>query len=123
VRFLGHREDIPELLSAMDLFALSSRSEGAPLAVMEAMAVGLPVVATRVGGLPELIPEGRAGFLVPPGDATALAEALLRLGGDPGIRAMMGREAQAWAHRCFAQERMVTETRHFYEVLFSRGPL
>lgn len=123
VRFLGHREDIPELLSAMDLFALSSRSEGAPLAVMEAMAMGLPVVATRAGGLPELVPEGRAGFLVPPGDAAALAGALLRLADEPDVRAMMAREARAWAHRCFARERMIAETSRFYEAVFSQGHL
>jgi len=76
VRFLGHRPDVPRLLRAADVLALSSHDEGLPYVVLEAMAVGLPVVATRVGGLEEAVQDGRTGLLVPPGSAAALATAL-----------------------------------------------
>jgi glycosyltransferase involved in cell wall biosynthesis len=82
VHFLGVRSDVPELLSACDVFVLASLWEGSPLAVLEARAAGLPVVATSVGGVPELV--GEAGVVVPPGDAGALAEALRREPGKPG---------------------------------------
>ena len=73
---LGERSDVPRLLHAFDVYALSSVTEGLSLSILEAMAAGLPVVATRVGGNPELLDEGRAGRLAPPGDADALADTL-----------------------------------------------
>ncbi|MBI4876624.1 MAG: glycosyltransferase [Acidobacteria bacterium] len=76
VHLLGVRSDVPELLSACDLFALASHWEGHPMAVMEAMAAGLPVVATAVGGVPELVADGVTGLLAPPGDTAAFAGAL-----------------------------------------------
>jgi glycosyltransferase involved in cell wall biosynthesis len=76
VHWLGVRSDIPELLAAGDVFALASHWEGYPMAVMEAMAAGLPVVATAVGGVPELVEDGVSGLLAPPGDGEALAAAL-----------------------------------------------
>ena len=79
VSFLGVRHDIPALLSAADGFVLSSAWEGMPNVVMEAMAAGVPVVATRVGGVPELVEPGKSGFLGPAGDAAALSEAMRRL--------------------------------------------
>lgn len=84
--FEGIREDVPEVLQAMDIFVLPSLSEGFPLAAMEAMASGLPVVCSRVGGLPELVSHEETGLLVPPGDATALAEGVLRLVADGTLR-------------------------------------
>ena len=90
VRLLGERHDVPELLAAADVFVLSSRSEGAPLSVLEAMAAGLPVVASAVGGVPELVVDGETGLLVPPGEPAALAEALARLLDDPGLRERLG---------------------------------
>jgi glycosyltransferase involved in cell wall biosynthesis len=81
VKLLGARSDIPELLSGADLFALASDWEGHPIAVMEAIAAGLPVVATAVGGVPEIV--GDAGVLVPPRDVEALARALTALAEDP----------------------------------------
>lgn len=77
--FEGVREDIPDLLQAMDIFVLPSLSEGFPLAAMEAMASGRPVVCSRVGGLPELVSHEESGLLVPPADPTALAKSVLRL--------------------------------------------
>lgn len=100
VHFLGSCACVPDVLSAADLFALASRWEGRPLAVMEAMAARLPVVATAVGGVPELVEDGVSGLLVPAGDGEKLAGALVSLAGDPAKRQAMGRaagaRAQAW---------------------------
>jgi glycosyltransferase involved in cell wall biosynthesis len=93
VVFAGSRGDVPELLPAFDVFALSSRFEGLPIALLEAMATGLPCVATRVGGIPEVITDGRDGLLVEPGDAVRLAEALTALLDDPVRRDEIGRHA------------------------------
>lgn len=89
-------ERIPELLRASDALVLPSASEGSPVSIIEARAVGLPVLATRVGGVPDLVADGRDGFLFPPGDARALAGALRRfLSLDAGDRAALGRAALA----------------------------
>jgi glycosyltransferase involved in cell wall biosynthesis len=87
---LGERSDVPELLAAADVFVLPSRSEGLPLSVIEAMAAGLPVVASRVGGVPELVAGGETGMLVPPGDPEALAAALRALLDDAERRRALG---------------------------------
>ncbi len=99
VHFLGVREDMPELLNACDVFALASDWEGHPLSIMEAMAAGLPVVATAVGGVPEIVANGITGLLVSPGDVAALAEALLWLVRNPERRAGMGATARAESAR------------------------
>ncbi|MGZ6140468.1 MAG: glycosyltransferase family 4 protein [Myxococcaceae bacterium] len=93
VRFLGFVRDVGQVLAAADLLALPSRTEGLPMAVLEAMAAGLPVVASSVGSLPEVLGDG-AGWLVPPGDVAALRDALGRLG-DPLERASVIRTARA----------------------------
>ena len=96
VRFLGRREDIPQLLAACDVFALPSLYEGSSLAVLEAMAAGIPIVSSAIGGTDELIDDGRSGMLVPPGDAAALAVALRRvLGGPAAARGLRGAGARA----------------------------
>jgi glycosyltransferase involved in cell wall biosynthesis len=94
VRLLGARDDVPDLLAALDVAVCCSDFEGGPLSVMEYMEAGLPVVATDVGGLPELVEEGDTGLLVPPRDPTALAAALNRLLADPGLRGRMGERAR-----------------------------
>jgi len=86
VRFLGRREDIPQLLAACDVFALPSLYEGSSLAVLEAMAAGIPIVSSAIGGTDELIEDGRSGLLVPPGDVAAWAAALRRVLGDSQLR-------------------------------------
>ncbi|MGA5702912.1 glycosyltransferase [Peterkaempfera bronchialis] len=94
VVFAGSRSDVPALLPGLDVFALSSRQEGLPVALMEAMASGLPAVVTRVGGMPEVLDDGDQGLLVPPADPDALCRALARLVGDDGLRARMGAAAR-----------------------------
>jgi len=90
IALLGERDDIPELLAAADVFVLSSRSEGMPMSVLEAMAAGLPVVASAVGGVPELVENGVTGHLVPAGDVAALASALNDVLGDAARRRSLG---------------------------------
>ena len=90
VQLAGERPDVPDLLAAADVFVLSSRSEGLPVSVLEAMAAELPVVASSVGGLPELVVDGETGFLVAPGDANELASALRRLIEDRDLRRRLG---------------------------------
>jgi glycosyltransferase involved in cell wall biosynthesis len=101
VRFLGSRADVPEILPAFDAFVLSSLPavETQPVAVLEAMAAGVPVVATRVGDLEALLEEGRAGILVPSGDAEALARAVERLLDAPAERAALAGRGRAVAER------------------------
>jgi glycosyltransferase involved in cell wall biosynthesis len=101
VRFLGSRADVPDILRASDVFVLSSDYEGNPLSVLEAMAAGLPVISTAVGGVPELVQHGATGLLVPAGDACSLAEAIAQLGCDPARRAAMGNTARQTARERF----------------------
>lgn len=101
LRLVGERGDVPALLAGASVFVLSSRSEGLPISVIEAMAAGLPVVASDVGGLRELVENGVTGILVPPGDAGALGDALGRLVGDPQLRRAMGDASRARAEALF----------------------
>jgi len=94
VHFLGARPDVARLLTAFDVFALSSRTEGLPLALLEAMAVGLPIVATTVGGVPDVVRDDFSGKLVPSGDAAALRAALIHLREHPDEAAMLGQRAR-----------------------------
>ncbi len=94
VHFLGQRPDIPDLLGALDIFVLPSHSEGVSLALLEAMAAGLPVIATAVGGLPEVVTDGVNGLLIPPQDPEALAQALARLLDDPALAKKLGENAR-----------------------------
>ncbi|MGH3080495.1 MAG: glycosyltransferase family 4 protein [Gaiellaceae bacterium] len=90
VRLAGEQGDVCALLADADAFVLPSRSEGLPVSILEAMAAELPVVASRVGGVPELVVDGESGFLVSPGDPQELATALERLVGDPDLRRRLG---------------------------------
>jgi len=101
LRLLGDRADVPALLACSDVFVLSSTSEGMPVSVAEAMAAALPVVATAVGGVGELVVDGETGFLVPPGDASALAAAITRLLADPVLRRRMGSSGRSRAEAIF----------------------
>ena len=121
VRFLGVRTDVPEILAAADAFILSSQWEGNPLSVMEAMAAGKPVIATAVGGVPELVQDGKSGVLVPPGDVEALAEAILRLAGDAHLRRQLGQEASKQAKERFDVSVMVKGYAALYEQLLEKS--
>lgn len=90
VQLLGYRTDVKDLLQAADVFILASAFEGLPVSIMEAMAAGLPVVATAVGGVPEAVSDRVTGLLVSPRDSTAFASALLTLAADPELRRLMG---------------------------------
>lgn len=115
VRFVGARRDIYRIMTAIDVFVLTSRFEGLPNAVMEAMAAGRPVVATRTGGTEELVTDEETGFLVPSGDAAALADRVGRLSSDAGLRAEMGRSGRARIEAAFSVETMVSRTMSLYD--------
>jgi glycosyltransferase involved in cell wall biosynthesis len=114
VRFLGECRNVPEVLADGDLFVLPSRTEAMPNAVIEAMAAGLPVVASDVGGIPELIAHDRTGLLVPAGDPAALAAAVTELMTDPARAAALGRSARAFIAREFGFGRMVARFEELY---------
>ena len=101
IRFLGLHQDIPELLAASDIFILSSDWEGFGLVIAEAMAAGKPVIATAVGGVSELVEDGKTGLLVPPQNASALSQAIIQLADSPSLRKSMGREGQKIARERF----------------------
>lgn len=114
VRFLGHREDIPAILRDSDLFILPSRTEAFPNGLLEAMAAGLPVIASDVGGIPELVDHGRNGLLVPVADANALASAVLQLVREPAHAARLGSAARQTIETRYSFERMVAAFEELY---------
>jgi glycosyltransferase involved in cell wall biosynthesis len=116
-RFFGHRDDIPALLGKSDIFVLPSRSEACPSGLIEAMASGLPVVATAVGGNLELVRHGENGILVPPDDARAIASSIRELIESPGRAATLGSAARASVVSRFSFERMVFA----FEALYLAG--
>lgn len=120
VTFLGHRTDVGRLLPEFDIFVLPSLSEGMPNAVLEAMAAGVPVVATDVGGVPEVVEQERTGLLVPPGNAGALAAALVRLAEDANLRSRMSACARGVVETNFSLEREAQETENVYHRLLGR---
>ena len=124
VLFLGSAENVPEILNAMDVFVLPSLSEGMSNTLLEAMASGLPVVATRVGGNPEVIEEDRSGWLVQPGDLCDLIARLERLAADPDLRHRLGKAARDRAVSHFSLEEMIGRYRNLYvELARKRGIL
>ena len=96
---MGERHDAIRAMSACDGFVLASNNEGLPVALMEALALGLPIVATAVGGVPEAVTTDENGILVPPRDPGALADAMAALASDPGRRRRLGANAAASASR------------------------
>jgi glycosyltransferase involved in cell wall biosynthesis len=115
VHFLGEREDVTELLAASDAFVLASLSEGNPLSVQEAMAAGLPILATAVGGLPELVRNEADGLLVPSGNVPALHDAMMRLICDTDFRSRMSRASEQTANSRFDSKVMAREYVSIYE--------
>ena len=118
--FAGFRKDIADLYSVMDVFVICSTREGFPVTVLEAMAAGVPIVATQVGGILESIRDNEEGLLVPPGDSMALAQAIARILKDPGLRERLVQNAKARVEKEFSLGKMVRNHEALYqEVLAS----
>jgi len=114
VEFVGWRTDVADILARAQVFVLSSRWEGLPISILEAMRAGLPVVASQVGGVGEAVIAHETGWLVPPGDAGQLSQRIEELCVDPSLRARMGVAGRRrWEDR-FRVERMVEETSALY---------
>ncbi len=124
VHFIGVREDVPAVLKLMDVLVLSSLSEGSPNVLLEGMAAGVPVVAMRVGGVPEVVEDGVSGLLVDPGDAPALSNAVLRLLNDADRAREMGRKGLAIAVENYDINQVVARVEDVLSSLLerARGP-
>jgi sugar transferase (PEP-CTERM/EpsH1 system associated) len=114
VSFLGYRDNVEHVVRQFDLFVLSSLTEGIPLALLEAMAAGIPPVATAVGGVPEVVVDAESGLLVPPGDPRALLHAIVDLLDHPEKRATLGTNAAARIRDKFSLSRMAADYRKLY---------
>lgn len=122
VRFLGCRHDVPQLLADAGLFVLSSVTEGLSLTLLEAMAMGLPIVATRVGGNPEVVEDGTTGLLVPPQSPQAMADAMLSLIRNPDRAAQMGLAGRERVEEHFDLRKVVARYENLYvDLLKSRS--
>jgi glycosyltransferase involved in cell wall biosynthesis len=119
VHLLGARRDVPDLLNVLDVFALSSDSEGLPLVIPEAMATGLPVVSTRVGGVGNVLEEGQTGFMVPAGDEAGLRARLAALRADPALGRSCGVRARHAALARYSAERMLGDYLELYRRVLS----
>jgi glycosyltransferase involved in cell wall biosynthesis len=117
--FLGYQQDVAPLYAAFDALVLPSSNEGTPVSVIEALAARTPVVATRVGGVPDVVREGDDGFLVDPGDMDALAERLERLASDPELRERMGDAARGRVLSRYAVDRLVDDVDRLYRNLLA----
>jgi len=115
--FLGYQEDVARFFAVFDAFVLSSVNEGTPVVAIEALAAARPVVATRVGGVPDVVTEGVDGFLVEPGDVEALAERLERLARDPELRGAMGEAGRARVLPRYAVARLIDDIDRLYRSL------
>ena len=116
VHFLGFREDVPDIINALDVVVHASvRPEPFGRVILEGMLLGKPVVATKAGGVLELIEHNKTGYLVPPGDTSALADCLITILAQPERAAAMGREAREWARNQFSLARQVEEMGQIYE--------
>jgi len=115
VIFFGFRDDITEILPALDMFVLSSTTEGVALTLLEAMAASKPVVATNVGGNPEVVVDGETGFLVPPKDPQTMADAIMKILDNPELAKSMGRAGRKRVEQYFSLDRMVKDYTEVYE--------
>jgi glycosyltransferase involved in cell wall biosynthesis len=115
--FLGYQEDVARFFAVFDAFVLSSVNEGTPVVAIEALAAARPVVATRVGGVPDVVTDGVDGFLVEPGDVEALAERLERLATDPELRRTMGEAGRARVLPRYAVSRLIDDIDRLYRSL------
>jgi len=120
VHFIGFRSDVPRLLAAFALFAISSRLEGFCNSVLEAFAAGVPVVATSAGGLPEMVKDGETGLLTPVADPPALASAILRIAADRALGTRLAEAGRRLVESEYTVERMVEKTAAAYALLTDR---
>ncbi|HAJ57172.1 MAG TPA: hypothetical protein DCL35_05320 [Candidatus Omnitrophica bacterium] len=118
--FTGWREDIDAVMSGLDILVLPSLNEAVGRSALEAQAMGIPVVATKVGGVPEIVKDGVTGLLVGPGDAGALAEAILKLLKDDKKRSDMGQAARGWVDEKFSDRVMIKSFEEIYRKLARR---
>jgi glycosyltransferase involved in cell wall biosynthesis len=123
VRFLGYRTDVSRFIGAADILILPTRNEGFPWVLAEAMSLAKPVVASRVGGIPELVEDGRTGFLVPPDDPAALKTAIIDLAQNPDVARRFGLAGQNRIRECFSLERMIDELEEFFAEVVGREGL
>ncbi len=119
VHFAGARRDLGNVLAAVDVFVMPSLWEGLPLSLVLAMGAGLPAIATRVAGIPEVIDDGVTGLLVPPGDKEQLGAALARVIGDEGLRLRLGDAARAFVRPRFGVDGYVNSVTHLYDQLLA----
>jgi glycosyltransferase involved in cell wall biosynthesis len=115
VRFLGHWDEIPPLLQSLDIFVLSSKFEPFGVALLEAKAAGLPVVATRVNEIPEIVSDGESGLLSPPEDPVSLASLLVKLATEPSLRARLGQQARIEARARHGYDAIVSAYQALYD--------
>ncbi len=120
IRFAGHLPNSFKALKEFDLFVLPSRTEGCPIVILEAMAMGLPVVATRVGGSPELVADGESGLLVPPNDPAAMAEAVLKILTVNDVARQMGANGRQRAFEHFHPSLFTRHLQDLYQQLYER---
>lgn len=124
VRFIGLRTDVPQLMSACDALVLPSRWEGLPMVLLEAAALGLPVVATGVGGNTEIVKDGKNGFVVPPNDAGSLAKAMLQmLRSTPAERGRMGDWARSFVRGRYSLDAVVDTWEGIYQEYLNKRPV
>ncbi len=117
LHFLGWRENVSEIVRAADVFVLPSLKEGLPLAMLEAMASGVPIVATPVNGIPDVISDGENGLLVPVQNPSALASAIIRIFDDPALAANLSAAGRATVEHDFSMQKLVATMQHMYRAL------
>jgi glycosyltransferase involved in cell wall biosynthesis len=118
--FPGYQEDVGPFFAAFDVFVLPSGNEGTPVTAIEALASGCPVVATRVGGVPDVVTDGEDGFLVEPGDVEELAARLAQLANDPDLRGRMGAAGRERMRSRYAVDRLIDDIDRLYRDLLER---
>ena len=119
VRFLGQRNDIPKLMRSADIFVLPSRREAFGLVVLEAAACELPIIATSVGGVPEIITDGESGILVNQSDPKSIADAIKKMANDEGLRQRLARNAYEMVVTRFSTQKMAEETQKVYDTVLT----
>jgi glycosyltransferase involved in cell wall biosynthesis len=122
IRMLGFRQDLLNVLRSFDVFAIPSvEGDTIPQVLMQALAVGIPVVSTTVGSIPDVVIQGETGFVVPPRDGKALAERIAALLDDRELRRRMGAQGRALVERCYSLEHMLDRLEHVYDRLLDAG--